>query len=160
MIHFRTVATRDRNSPPMGSPRVPRVHNITIRRENAATLPLTKPRRQVSTESQEMCLDMSGEQSHNSSYDYHNNSAEVEAILSGHPTTKNGRYLVNHHNKGPSSIKSYDDRSLDELSIHDQLVRHHDGGQLEAYRHRLVSDIQVTIGLHYQVKLRAGLKSS
>ena len=53
-----------------------------------------------------------------SSYDYHNNSAEVEAILSGHPTTKSGRYL-----KGPSSIRSYDDRSLDEMSIHDQVKK-------------------------------------
>jgi len=40
-------------------------------------------RRQISTESQEMFMDISGEQSQNSSYDYHNDSAEVEAILSG-----------------------------------------------------------------------------
>ena len=136
----RTVATRDRNSPLMASPRVPRVHNIPIRREleSSSTLPLTKPRRQFSTESQEMCLDISAELSQNSSFDFHNNSAEVEAILSG---TKHGRFV----NQPPSSIKSYDDRSLDEMSIHDQLLRHNDGGQLDAYRQRLVSDIQVKL---------------
>ena len=86
-----------------------------------------------------MCLDISAELSRDSSFDGHNNSAEVEAILTGHP--RNGRFAT----KPPSSIRSCDDRSLDEMSIHDQLQRRNDlhDGQLEAYRQRLVSDIQV-----------------
>ena len=137
---YRTAATRDRNSPLMVSPRVPRIHNIQIRHESeSALVPVTKPRRQMSTESQEMCLDISAELSRDSSFDGHNNSAEVEAILTGHP--RNGRFAT----KPPSSIRSCDDRSLDEMSIHDQLLRRNDlhDGQLEAYRQRLVSDIQV-----------------
>jgi len=127
----------------MGSPRVPRIHNIPIRHESEhSTLPLTKPRRQVSTESQEMCLDMSAEMSRDSSFDCHNNSAEVEAILAAGGHSKNGRFAT----KPPPSIRSCDDRSLDEMSIHDQLLRRsNDDRQLEVYRQQLVSDIHVSI---------------
>merc|ERR1712110_1310371 len=131
-----TAATRDMDSPVRQSPRVPRVHNIHIERDEHANSPLSskvkttsskrKPPKKLNRESQENAMDLNNMvdssngrrlNGHNTSFDLHNNSAEVEAILLGYDPrsvhrlnrNKPQQYTakaMNGNNLAPASMRS------------------------------------------------------
>lgn len=195
VVHsIRTSATRDRSSPIRQSPRIPKVHNIPILREDPLptihqikrsrsahsiieatesetsqdfevqailrkhpklVVPnvsqkvntganLTKPKRTTKT-----IVGAGGVAASNGVGDLHNTSAEVEHYMSAKgfasitnnddhhkmlemakSVNANGQHHHHHHHLYPTgnvstaggSIRSFEDRSLGEMSIHDQLV--------------------------------------
>lgn len=91
---IRTAATKDRNSPALSSPRIPKVHNIPIDLRNeeeedlAALAARVRPKKfkyRVPLKLKKGILDKS---------DPHNESAEVEAILAGLEDSSSGKDKV------------------------------------------------------------------
>ena len=101
---IRTAATRDRNSPPLSSPRIPKVHNIPIDVDLAgggggggsdpagAAAPKVRPKKfkyRVPLKLKKMDAAKGG-----GGGDPHNESAEVEAILAGLEDATEGKDRV------------------------------------------------------------------